>query len=161
MTYKVSSGSEIENIGNNARSGGFIYLGGVSQVTFQVDGSLIVGDSTGVDSIAGDSTSTIIKTGAGTWTVNSDVSGFSGYWNLNEGILQLIRIARNITLDNWTIGVNAELQLSALNDTISMNVDKKIGTIDLGGGSDTINTEILDNTDSKEYPIMSLSISTS
>ena len=139
MTYIVSNGKEIENIGNDALVGGFIYLD-ASQATFKVDGSLIVGDSTGVDSIAGDSTSTIIKTGEGTWTVNSDVSGFGGYWNLNEGILQLIRIARNITLDNWTIGVNAELQLSALNDTISMNVDKKIGTIDLGGGSDTINT---------------------
>ncbi|MBQ4328590.1 MAG: fibronectin type III domain-containing protein, partial [Lentisphaeria bacterium] len=140
MEYVVTENECIENIGNNAQKGGFIYLDGVSEATFKVDGSLIVGDSTGMDSIAGSETSTIIKTGSGKWTVNSDISEFTGYWNLNEGILKLDRIARDITLDNWTIGVDAELHLSELNDSITMNVDKKIGTIDLGGGSDTIDT---------------------
>ena len=124
MTYVVDSDIQIRNIGNQAGEGGFIYLGNASQATFQVNGELIVGDSTDKDSIAGDSTSTIIKTGNGTWTINSDISGFAGYWNVNSGSLKLIRIARNITLDNWTIGVDAKLQLSALNDTISMNADK-------------------------------------
>ena len=140
MNYHVSKDKDLENTGNRANEGGFLYLAGNSVATFNVEGSLTIGDSSGNDSIAGHSSSTIIKTGDGTWTIHSDEYGYFGYWYINDGILKLDRIARYITLDNWTIGVDAELHLSALDDTITMYVDKKIGTIDLGGGSDTIDT---------------------
>ena len=140
MTYQVSLNNDVFNCGNWADSGGFIYLED-STATFDIAGTLTIGELTGQnDAIAGTAESTITKTGSGVMTVNSDISEFSGDWILNSGILKLERISRSITLDDWTIGVDAELHLSALNDTITIGMDKKIGIIDLGGGSDTINT---------------------
>ena len=139
LNYSVTSGKSISNTGNAATSGGFIYLQN-STATFDVAGTLTVGDANGKDSIAGDSASTITKLGSGTWTINSDITQYAGTWNVAAGKLKLERIARTITLDNWTIGADAELHLSSGNDTVNMGQDKKIGTINLGGGSDTINT---------------------
>ena len=137
MRYAVSEGN---NIGNGASSGGFIYFDN-SQATFDVAGTLTVGDDTGKDSIAGNDTSVITKTGTGIWTVKSDIAGFKGTWRITEGALKLERIVRTITLDKWTIGTEGELHLSVLNDTVNMGVDTRIdGTLNLGGGSDIINT---------------------
>ena len=152
LNYYVSEGKSFINTGNSAKAstartsssaelGGFLYLANNSQATFDISGELTIGDSTGVDSIAGDSDCSISKNGAGVWTVNSDVSQFAGNWNIAAGVLKLERIARSILLDNWTIGIGAELHLSALNDTIAMGMDKKTGVINLGGGSDTIDTK--------------------
>ncbi len=152
LNYYVSEGKSFINTGNSAKAstartsnsaelGGFLYLANNSEATFDVSGELTIGDSTGVDSIAGDSDCSISKNGAGVWTINSDVSQFAGNWNIAAGVLKLERIARSILLDNWTIGVGAELHLSALNDTIAMGMDKKTGVINLGGGSDTIDTK--------------------
>ena len=152
LNYYVSEGKSFINTGNSAKAstartsnstelGGFLYLANNSQATFDISGELTIGDSTGVDSIAGDSDCSISKNGTGVWTVNSDVSQFAGNWNIAAGVLKLERIARSILLDNWTIGVGAELHLSALNDTITMGMDKKTGVINLGGGSDTIDTK--------------------
>ena len=152
LNYYVSEGKSFINTGNSAKAstartsnsaelGGFLYLANNSEATFDISGELTIGDSTGVDSIAGDSDCSISKNGAGVWTVNSDVSQFAGNWNIAAGVLKLERIARSILLDNWTIGIGAELHLSALNDTIAMGMDKKTGVINLGGGSDTIDTK--------------------
>ena len=141
LNYYVSEDQSLINTGNSARAGGFLYLANKSQATFDIAGNLAVGDTAGLDSIAGDSDCSIIKNGIGIWTINSDVSQFAGSWSITAGILKLERIARSIILDNWTIGVDAELHLSALSDTITMGMDKKIGTINLGGGSDTIDTK--------------------
>ena len=141
LNYYVSEGKSLINTGNLAKLGGFLYLANNSQATFDISGELTIGDSTDEDSIAGDRDCSISKNGAGVWTVNSDVSQFAGNWNIAAGVLKLERIARSILLDNWTIGVGAELHLSALNDTIAMGMDKKTGVINLGGGSDTINTK--------------------
>ena len=141
LNYSVSENKSIVNTGNSAEEGGFLYLFNNSQAMFDVGGQLTVGDTTDRDSIGGDATGTITKSGIGVWTVKSDVSGYSGNWNITAGILKLTRIARNITLDNWTVGVNAELHLSALDDSITMGMDKKIGVIDLGGGHDTVDTK--------------------
>ena len=141
LNYYVSEGKSLINTGNSAELGGFLYLANNSQATFDISGELTIGDTTGVDSIAGDSDCSISKNGAGVWTINSDVSQFAGNWNIAAGVLKLERIARSIILDNWTIGVGAELHLSALNDTITMGMDKKTGVINLGGGSDTIDTK--------------------
>ena len=144
LSYSVSEDRSIINTGNIARNnnsaGGFLYLSGNSQATFDIAGELMVGNADGADSIGGDATTSITKSGTGVWTILSDVSGFAGNWNITAGVLKLERIAREITLDYWTVGVDAELHLSALDDSITMGMDKRIGIINLGGGSDTVNT---------------------
>ena len=145
LSYSVSEDRSIINTGNIAldsshSAGGFLYLSGNSQATFDIAGELTVGNADGADSIGGDATTSITKSGTGVWTILSDVSGFAGNWNITAGVLKLERIAREITLDYWTVGVDAELHLSALDDSITMGMDKRIGIINLGGGSDTVNT---------------------
>ncbi|NMD89342.1 hypothetical protein HF882_22405, partial [Victivallis vadensis] len=146
LSYSVSEDRSIINTGNIAlnnnshSAGGFLYLSGNSQATFDIAGELTVGNADGADSIGGDATTSITKSGTGVWTILSDVSGFAGNWNITAGVLKMERIAREITLDYWTVGVDAELHLSALDDSITMGMDKRIGIINLGGGSDTVNT---------------------
>ena len=140
VTYSVTSGKNLVDTGNSG-TGGFLFVEDTgSKFTFDIaeDACLTIGDTTGKDNFYG--YGTITKNGDGYLLVNSDISGYSGYWVISGGTLELARIARTITLDNWTIGVGTMLKLSSLNDTINMSTDKNIGIIDLGGGSDTINT---------------------
>ncbi len=162
LNYVVTSGANIINVGNsvNAKkdsiydgvslfSGGWLYAGNQSTVNITVEneGILTIGDENNNDSIAGTSDSRITKNGTGYMLVNSDITDFTGLWSVMGGTLELARIARTLKLDNWTIGTDATLVLSVLNDTINMNMSKKIGTIDMGGGSDTINTSGYNLTD--------------
>ncbi|MDD4817143.1 MAG: hypothetical protein PHI85_04140 [Victivallaceae bacterium] len=145
LNYAVSSGKELALTGNCAESGGLLYIADSdSKATFDVAegavltiGSVNNADAAGksYDSIAG--LGNIVKAGSGLMCVNSDVSGFNGVWTVSEGVLELASRARNILLNDWTIGVGAELRLSSLNDTVIMTVDKEIGALDFGGGDDT------------------------
>ena len=148
LNYVVTSGAKVTNIGNTG-TGGWLYVYDQSTVniTIEEEGLLTVGDTSGQDSIAGTSNCQITKNGTGYMLMNGDIGSYSGQWNITAGTLELARIARKINLDNWTIGTDATLVLSVKNDTINMNMSKKIGTIDMGGGSDTINTSGYDLTE--------------
>ena len=98
------------------------------------------------DSIAGDSTGLITKNGAGLLRINSDISGYAGKWSINEGTLHLRRTFQTISLDDWTIGTNGKLVLSEEADIVNMGMSKKVGTIDFGGGAETVNTNGYDLT---------------
>ena len=149
LNYVVTPGTKVTNIGNLANAGGWLYAGNQSTVNITVENEsfLTIGDENGNDSIAGTSDSRITKNGIGYMLVNSYISGFVGLWTVAEGTLELARIARTLKLDDWTIGTDATLVLSVQNDTINMNMSKKVGTIDMGGGADTINTSGYNLTD--------------
>ena len=139
LTYTVTSGKEISNTGN---TGGFLYMGAASdKATFDIakDAKLTIGDDSGNDSFRSYGGGSIIKSGDGYMLINSTVDDYLT-WTVAGGILELGRIKRTIDLTDYTIGVGAMLKLSSLNDTVNMSTDKNIGILDLGGGSDTINT---------------------
>ncbi len=141
LTYTVTSGKSIKNTGNHAHDGGFLYMDNTAaKFIFDIkeNANVTIGDANNKDSIAG--TGSVSKNGDGYLLINSDVSEYTGSWVISGGTLELAGIARNITLDNWTIGVGTMLKLSSLDDTITMGMDKNIGVIDLGGGNDIINT---------------------
>lgn len=149
LNYVVTSGAKVTNVGNQGR-GGWLYMQyGKPTVNILVEenGLLTIGDENGYDGIAGNSASKIAKNGVGYMLVNSDISFYSGLWDIAAGTLELARIARTLSLDNWTIGTDAKLVLSVKDDTIDMGTSKKIGTIDMGGGSDIINTSGYNLTD--------------
>ena len=142
LSYAVTSGKKISNTGNDADEGGWLYMAGNSVATLTVDAraQLTIGDANDKDSIAGPQGTMINKQGTGYLLINSDISGYDGSWTVSEGTLELARIARTINLDKWIFGVDGMVILSNLNDTVNMTMDKKISILDLGGGSDTINT---------------------
>ena len=120
--------------GNMADEGSFLYLENSTA-------DFVIGNNIKLllaDSIAGNG-GIITKSGAD-MEISAAVSDDSIRWNIASGLLELSSISRTINLNNWTIGANAVLRLSALDDTVNMSTDKKIGTLDLGGGSDVINT---------------------
>ena len=139
FTYALSNNSmnflkKITISGNKADEGGFLYLENSTA-------DFIIGSNIKLllaDSIAGNG-GIITKSGAD-MEISAAVSDDSIRWNIASGLLELSSISRTINLNNWTIGANAVLRLSALDDTVNMSTDKKIGTLDLGGGSDVINT---------------------
>ena len=139
FTYTLSRNSTnlLEKItisGNMADEGGFLYLENSTA-------DFIIGSNIKLllaDSIAGNS-GVITKSGAD-MEISAAISDDSIRWNVASGLLELSCISRTINLNNWTIGANAILRLSSLDDTVNMSTDKKIGTLDLGGGSDVINT---------------------
>ena len=167
LNYVVTSGTTLSNycnctIGLNdpgygvhaCTSGGWLYAvdGAVLNITVEKGGSLIIGNDAGTDdSIEGTSGGRITKNGSGSMKVKSYIDS-NLQWDLKEGSLDLEKFriktensyswsARNILLDKWSIGTNATLVLSELNDTIDMGISKRIGgVIDLGGGKDAINT---------------------
>jgi len=149
LNYVVTSGTKISNFGNIAQHGGWLYAADQSTVNITVNGGgkLTIGDDTGNDSIELDATGRFTKNGTGYMLVNGAITGTTGLWTVTAGTLELARVARTLNLDNWTIGTDATLILSVQNDTINMSMNKKIGTIDLGGGADTINTGGFDLTD--------------
>lgn len=139
FTYALSNNSmnflkKITISGNKADEGGFLYLENSSA-------DFIIGSNIKLllaDSIAGNG-GIITKSGSD-MEISAAVSDDSIRWNVVSGLLELSCISRTINLNNWTIGANAILRLSSLDDTVNMSTDKKIGTLDLGGGSDVINT---------------------
>ena len=169
LNYAVASGKTLTNTGNNAiassyssasygratSAGGWLYATGQSTVNITVenDAKLIIGadskytdGSSMEDSIAGGSTGLITKNGAGLLRINSDISGYAGKWSINEGTLHLRRTFQTISLDDWTIGTNGKLVLSEEADIVNMGMSKKVGTIDFGGGAETVNTNGYDLT---------------
>ena len=112
ITYTVSDGTSITDAGNAATIGGFIYLGSTDAVFDIGEGGILTLGSSGVakDSIAGTEDSTITKSGAGTWTIHSDISDFAGSWVLASGLFSLESLDRTISLDSWTIDEDAELR---------------------------------------------------
>lgn len=119
--------------GNSALEGGFLYLENSAA-------DFVIGSNTKLlisDSIAG--SGTITKSGAD-MEISAAIADSNIRWTVASGLLELSTIARTINLNNWTIGTEAMLRLSSLNDVVNMSTDKKIGTLDLGGGSDVINT---------------------
>ena len=140
ITYTVSENLKLQNTGNRAAHGGFLYNAN-GNVTFDIGNkaALTVGRANAdSDSFAGNGT--ISKNGAGLLQIYSDVSEYTGKWIISEGEIWLCDRARNISLSNWTIGSNATLTLSTYDDMVTLGTDKTIGTLDLGGGRDTINT---------------------
>ena len=139
FTYTLSNNSinflkKITISGNKADEGGFLYLeNSTADFIIGCNIKLLLADS-----IAGNG-GIITKSGSD-MEISAAVSDDSIRWNIASGLLELSSISRTINLNNWTIGANAVLRLSALDDTVNMSTDKKIGTLDLGGGSDVINT---------------------
>ena len=120
--------------GNMADEGSFLYLENSTA-------DFVIGNNIKLllaDSIAGNG-GVITKSGSD-MEISAAISDDSIRWNVASGLLELSCISRTINLNNWTIGANAILRLSSLDDTVNMSTDKKIGTLDLGGGSDVINT---------------------
>ena len=145
LLYSVTKNTTITN-SNNQGAPTFICLQNSSFADFDIAGTLITDDGLSNNSIAATPEvyvdNIVQKSGSGTWIINSPISEDNIRFNIVKGILKLEKIARNINLYNWTIGENTELHLSALNDLISVEgMAKSIdGIINLGGGSDTINT---------------------
>ena len=139
FTYTLSHNSmnflkKVTVSGNTANEGGFLYLENSTA-------DFIIGSNIKLllaDSIAGNG-GVISKSGAD-MEISATISDDSIRWNIASGLLELSSISRTINLNNWTIGADAILRLSSLDDTVNMSTDKKIGTLDLGGGSDIINT---------------------
>ena len=139
FTYALSNNNmnflkKVTISGNKADEGGFLYLENSTA-------DFIIGNNIKLllaDSIAGNG-GVITKSGSD-MEISAAISDDSIRWNIASGLLELSSISRTINLNNWTIGANAVLRLSALDDTVNMSTDKKIGTLDLGGGSDVINT---------------------
>ena len=105
MTFNVSAGKELAYTGNKSldgdNAGGFIYMdvhapnGGTTYkdvfATFNIaeNAKLTIGDGReGYDSIAGESNSTINKTGVGSLVVNSSMEYFTGTLNVNAGTME-------------------------------------------------------------------------
>ncbi|MDD4816842.1 MAG: hypothetical protein PHI85_02600 [Victivallaceae bacterium] len=124
FAYKVSK--DITNAGNTANSGGFLYLNSAT-ATFDIGGNLTIGEPgqpSNTDSIAG--SGTIVKTGDGTMTICSYVSGFTGNWLVSAGTLSVVsdsiadvRIENTAVMhlnvqnaENIKLGSGAELHLS-------------------------------------------------
>ena len=142
MTYTVTTGNKLSNTGNTAVSGGgFLFLDSMASCVFDIDSgaSLTIGSSVSAASDQISGSGSVVKSGAGILTLHA-VAGYTGKWTVSGGVLHLATIARTIKLDDWTIGVDGILQLSEKNDTVNMSTDKKIGVLDLGGGSDILNT---------------------
>jgi len=140
LTYSVSAGTHIVNSGNSASCGGFLY-NEEGNIIFDInsDANLTIGvknDSS--DSIAG--AGIITKSGTGTLTIFSEISEYSGKWIISQGEIQLQDKLRHINLSDWTIGTDCILTLSEKDDTVSLASDKNVGIINLGAGSNTLNT---------------------
>ena len=127
--YTLTAGKTIVQSGNG------VFTTGV--FTANVDGVQLTIGSKGknTDAING----SVVKKGLGTLTVYSEIA--DNGWTLVEGFTQLLGRSRTITISKWNVKAAATLQLSEYNETLKLNADSRIeGTIDLGGGSDTINT---------------------
>ena len=144
LEYTLDEGKHFTFSNNKSQTGGFLFLENSANAIFTIenDALLTIGNTSSrdrnIDSIAG--LGTITKNGAGTLTINSSISEFNGFFNIFSGTVQLGAFARHINLSQWDVGVESKLILTQYNDVISMDTNKKIGTIDLGGGSDVINT---------------------
>ena len=138
LTYTISDNAAalrktVTCSGNTAFEGGFLYLeNSTADFVIGTNTKLVIADS-----IAG--SGTITKSGAD-MEISAAIADSNIRWTVATGLLELSTVARTINLNNWTIGTDAMLRLSALNDTVNMSTDKKIGILDLGGGSDVINT---------------------
>ena len=130
ITYTVSDGTSIADAGNTAEVGGFIYLESAEAV-FDIGsgGKLTLGvGGAAKDSISGTEDSTITKSGAGTWIINSDISDFAGTWVLSSGLFSLESLDRTISLDKWTVAADAEFRFGVGADsaTAELNGDATI-----------------------------------
>ena len=102
---KISATKDILNVGNYVDNrgikddsmGGFLYLNSrtnqgnptVAEFAISQNATMTIGNGTaGYDSIAGDASSTINKTGAGSLVVNSSMEYFTGTLNVNAGTME-------------------------------------------------------------------------
>jgi autotransporter-associated beta strand protein len=158
-SVKISATKDITNVGNYVEykgvkedsMGGFLYLNSranqgnavVAEFAISQGATMTIGDGrAGYDSIAGDSATTINKTGAGSLVVNGSMEYFKGMLNVNEGSMAVnstlgasdIAIASGATL---TLGDNADIVLYGCSITLAEGA-----TLELGANSTiTVNLE--------------------
>lgn len=151
-TLTISASKNITNKGNyteiagvkNDAFGGFLFMcDGTTNFAIAQNVTMTIGDGTvGYDSIAGDASSTINKTGAGSLVVNGSMEYFKGMLNVNEGSMVVnsvlgasdIVIASGATL---TLGDDTDIILYGCSITVEDGA-----TLELGSNSTiTVNLE--------------------
>ena len=170
---KISATEDILNVGNYVDNrgikddsmGGFLYLNSrtnqgnptVAEFAISQNATMTIGNGTaGYDSIAGDASSTINKTGAGSLVVNSSMEYFTGTLNVNAGTMdannglgaKAVNIASGATLN---VGLTSTSLTSATvvndgilglkrgtladGDTLTISSYSGEGTVNAFGGS--------------------------
>ena len=155
VNINVSADKSLSYSGNKAyddECGGFAYMSS-SSATFNVgkNATLSIGDGTaGYDSVVGDASSTINKTGAGALVVNGSMKYYTGALNVNAGTMGInnglganrVVVAKDsaFNTNNWTV----ENQTVAVEGASSVLING--GILNTKGASTLNNVSFKNNT---------------